>query len=108
MSDRTNGSRRAGAPSLSEACAQSRRAARDVTLLGAATGRALQSWDALLRERLRRQPYATLAVAAGIGYVLGGGVPPVLVRSALGVGGRIALERLLGQLVRGAAEAAPS
>lgn len=65
------------------------------------TGAALHvahGWQALLRDRLERQPCATLAVAAGVGYVLGGGLPTALVRVLIGVGGRLAVERVIAQL----------
>lgn len=67
----------------------------------ALTGTALHvahGWQALLRDRLERQPYATLAVAAGVGYVLGGGLPTALVRVLIGMGGRLAVERVITQL----------
>lgn len=44
-----------------------------------------------LERRLTRHPYSTLAIAAGSGYVLGGGVPPWLLRMGLAVGGRAVL-----------------
>jgi hypothetical protein len=54
-----------------------------------------QGWQGLLRERLEERPYATLALAAGAGYVLGGGVPVALMRVLFAVGGRVAIERAL-------------
>ena len=50
---------------------------------------------ALLRRQLERRPYATLAVAGGIGFALGGGLPPALLRVAIGIGGRLAVELAL-------------
>jgi len=67
----------------------------------ALTGAALHlanGWQSLLRDRLERQPYATLAVAAGVGYVLGGGLPTAVVRVLIGVGGRLVVERVLAQV----------
>lgn len=55
----------------------------------------VQEWEGLLRDRLIRQPYATLAVAAGLGYVLGGGLPRVLTRAMIGAGGHLLLDRLM-------------
>ena len=70
----------------------------------ALTGAALQvagEWRAFLREQLRRQPYVTLAAAAGFGYVLGGGLPTKLTRTLIGNGGRIALERAMTSITGG-------
>src|SRR5512143_3403315 len=47
---------------------------------------------AVAREQLQHQPYVVLAVAAGAGYVLGGGQPRGVVRRLLFPGGRIRLE----------------
>lgn len=55
----------------------------------------VHEWEGILRDRLIRRPYATLAVAAGIGYVLGGGLPRVLTRAMIATGGHLLLERLL-------------
>ncbi len=57
------------------------RLADDLGLLAAEARR-------FLAHRLERSPYGTLAAAAGTGYVLGGGVPPWLVRAGLAVGAR--------------------
>lgn len=54
--------------------------------------------DAVLRERLRSQPYLTLGATAGIGYVLGGGLPKGSFTLALGLATRMAA----GWLMRGA------
>jgi hypothetical protein len=53
------------------------------------------SWQDTLRAQLVRQPYVVLGAAACLGYVLGGGLPPLVVRAALGAAGRIALENAL-------------
>lgn len=47
-------------------------------------------------DRVRRQPYSTLGAAAGIGYVLGGGLRSSLTMMMLGAAARI----VAGQLVR--------
>jgi hypothetical protein len=64
----------------------------------------LQDGNAVLRERMRTQPYATIAAAAGIGYVLGGGLSPSMVRLLVAAGGRIALQGFLHRLAAGEAE----
>jgi hypothetical protein len=51
-----------------------------------------------LRARMASHPYAVLATAAGIGYVLGGGLPSPLTRLVLLAGGRIGFEFLSREL----------
>jgi hypothetical protein len=70
----------------------------DVIALAGSVRRAARGWQTVLRQQLERQPYATLAVAAGVGYVLGGGVPTLLIRSLVGFGGRVALEQAIARL----------
>jgi len=70
----------------------------DVVALAGAVRRAARGWRTILRQQLDRQPYATLAVAAGVGYVLGGGVPTLLIRGLVGVGGRFAVEQAIARL----------
>lgn len=43
-----------------------------------------------LRTQMQQRPYATLSAAAGIGYVLGGGLASRLTATALGIGARLA------------------
>jgi ElaB/YqjD/DUF883 family membrane-anchored ribosome-binding protein len=86
-----------GAPSTRELIEQSERVREDVVALAGAVRQAARGWRSLLRDRLDRQPYATLAVAAGVGYVLGGGMPTLLVRSLIGMGGRLALEQAIAR-----------
>jgi hypothetical protein len=82
---------------------QTRRVGNELGALADAARQALEGCRALARERLEEQPYATLAVAAGIGYVLGGGVPTTVMRLVFGVGSRLAVERALAQLAAPAA-----
>lgn len=58
--------------------------------------------DQLARERLDAAPFATLAVAFGVGVFLGGGVPLGAVRFA----GRAAAATLIRRAVAGALPAA--
>jgi hypothetical protein len=97
--------RRTGAkrPSARELLQESQRVRDDLSALAGAANHLAHGWQALVREQLARQPYATLAVAAGVGYVLGGGVPTVVVRALVGLGGRWAVERVIARVV-----AAPS
>lgn len=52
---------------------------------------ALSDLERVVRAQLERRPYATLAAASGLGYVLGGGVPVALTRMVFGMGGRLAI-----------------
>lgn len=97
QTNRGNGSAMA-TPSARELVEQGQKVREDVVALAGAVRQATSGWQALLRDRLERRPYATLAVAAGVGYVLGGGLPTSLLRVMIGVGGRLAVERALTKL----------
>jgi hypothetical protein len=87
-------------PGLStrELLEQSQRVGEDVAALAGAVRQVTRGWEALVRARLENRPYATLALAVGVGYVLGGGVPTGLVRLLLGVGSRLAVEQAIARL----------
>ncbi|HSQ01424.1 MAG TPA: hypothetical protein VL049_29740 [Candidatus Dormibacteraeota bacterium] len=85
-------------PSVRELVEESGRVREEFIALTAAALHLADGCRSLLRDRLERQPYATLAVAAGVGYVLGGGLPTPLARVLIGVGGRFAVEHVLAQL----------
>ncbi len=53
---------------------------------------------ALLRDRLRSQPYLTVGASAGIGYVLGGGLPKGAPTLALGLATRMAAGWLMREI----------
>lgn len=53
---------------------------------------------AVLRERLQSQPYLTLGVTAGIGYVLGGGLPKGSPTLAMGLATRMAAGWLMREV----------
>ena len=93
------------APSTRELLEHSERLREDVIALAASVRRAARGWQAVTREQLERRPYATLALAASVGYVLGGGVPTPLIRGLIGLGGRLALERAIAQLAAQSANA---
>jgi len=65
--------------------------------VGAAVRELSRDADELARGWLEANPYATLAVAAGVGYVLGGGLPHIVVRRALGLGSRMAIDMMLAR-----------
>ena len=61
-----------------------------------------------LRGRVNRHPYAMVAAAVGVGYVLGGGLFSSLTFRLLGLGVRVAAVPLVKQQLLGLAEAAVS
>jgi hypothetical protein len=77
---------------------QSRRVREDVQELVSALFEARSELENTLRERLTARPYLGLAAAAGVGYVLGAGISPGLVRGAVGIGGRIAFAIMMRRL----------
>ena len=74
---------------------QTQRVREDLTEFSDAARRTVSQWQDVLREQLTRHPYGVLGAAAGLGWVLGGGVPPMLVRAVFGAVGRVALENAL-------------
>jgi len=87
------------APSAQELLAESKRVGADLADVAGAALHAARGWEMLLRDQLDRQPIATLAVAAGLGYLLGGGLRSGLARTLAGMGARLAAERVMGQLI---------
>jgi len=73
----------------------------DVDALTRHAGRTLDGWRRYLSQRLESHPYATVGVVAGVGCVLGGGIPRPLITLLLGVGSRIAVDRVISALARG-------
>jgi hypothetical protein len=61
-----------------------------------------------LRGRVQRHPYAMVAAAVGVGYVLGGGLFSSLTFRLLGLGVRVAAIPLVKDQLYGLAEAAVS
>ncbi len=64
--------------------------------------------ERVVRDQLVKRPYATLGVASGLGYVLGGGVPVALGRMLFAMGGRLAFVMMAQRLREGFAEATSS
>jgi hypothetical protein len=103
-SARKSGNGRAPAPGLGARVRSLNRAAhsfkQQVRTTASDFGEALD-----VRRRVRRHPYAMVAAALGVGYVLGGGLFSRTTVRLLGVAGRVAsLPLLRGELI-GLAEA---
>jgi hypothetical protein len=99
-----NGPAQASAPAGRRAAAvspardlyeQGRQTGEQLVDLGVAIRSLLGSSHAFLHDRMRRRPYGTIAAAAGVGYVLGGGLSPAAVRLLISAGGRVAFEMFL-------------
>ena len=63
---------------------------RDATTLASEVQSTTADLERYLTDRMRRRPYATLSVAAGLGYVLGGGLASRFTIVVLGVATRLA------------------
>jgi hypothetical protein len=63
----------------------------------------IQEWveavQNVVTHNVTTRPYATLLVAAGVGYVLAAGVPPVVSKAAFNAGGRLVMARLVQSLL---------
>lgn len=87
-----------GQATLAELSRQSERIGAELDELGDTAREMIESARALIGEKLRRQPYAVLATALGVGYVLGGGLPRGVLRGLLVVGGRLMLENAVARV----------
>jgi len=85
-------------PGIGGVLEQSRRVREDLEGLATAVFAARSSWESTLRERLAERPYVGLATAAGLGYVLGAGASPALLRAVVGLGSRVAFAVLMRRL----------
>src|SRR5262245_51914621 len=57
-------------------------------------GDVMKDLDTTVRDLSRKNPYAAIGAAFGIGLLLGGGIPPALFRTLIGLAGRYALDAL--------------
>jgi hypothetical protein len=80
-----------------------REAYRDAQHLASTVEQAVDEIGQFLRDQAEERPYVSLATAAGIGYVLGGGVPSRLTGFLFGLGSRLAVEMFLRELIGEAA-----
>ena len=92
-------SARRASPTARELLEESSQLGADLADLAGAALHAARGWEMLLRDQLDRQPVVTLAVAAGVGYLLGGGLRSSLAGTLARMGARVAAERVLGQLI---------
>jgi ElaB/YqjD/DUF883 family membrane-anchored ribosome-binding protein len=70
---------------------QGREIQHDAETLAAAVQDAADGVQRYLTQQVAQRPYSTLGVAAGIGYVLGGGLSPGLTRVLLNAAARVAM-----------------
>lgn len=85
---------------------QSRRVRDDLQGLVSAVADARSDLEEQLRARLTARPYLGLATAAGVGYVLGAGVSPLLLRAAFGLGTRVAFAMVMRRVAGALGDAA--
>ena len=71
----------------------------DATTLAEEVRRTAASLEVFLGDRMRRRPYTTLSVAAGVGYVLGGGLATRFTVVLLGVATRLATAVAMREVV---------
>jgi hypothetical protein len=95
-----------GTPRMTRVRRHAGRARRDARALAAELGTVSDELRAVLGEQAARRPYAALAAAWGVGYLLGGGVPARATRTALDYGIRAALAVALQRLLAGEPSAA--
>src|SRR5215475_11292505 len=88
-----------------EMIAQGERIVEDLRALAGSLRYVTEDWQALLRDRLKRRPYATLAIALGAGYVLGGGLPRGVSRTLLSMAAAQALQQALPLALNGGRDA---
>lgn len=59
-----------------------------------------------IEEQVRRKPYQMVLAAAGVGYVLGGGIPSWALRAVVHAGSRALIARALGPALGAALKSA--
>ena len=97
MSDAKHSNGPNGAPSGTEPQGQrsfgdhGRQIHHDVHALAAAVQDAADDLERYLTERVEERPYTTLGVAAGVGFVLGGGLRARLTAMLFGTATRLAM-----------------
>ncbi len=85
-------------PSARELVEQGERIGQELVSLASTARHAAEGWEEVLRERIEERPYAALAIAATVGYVLGGGLPTSVLRIAIALSGRALIDSLVSQI----------
>ena len=75
-----------------------RRVRRDAEALAGSVQEAAGQIEHAVAVNMRERPWTTIAVAAGAGFVLGGGLATRTTRILLGMGGRLAFTMLLQEM----------
>lgn len=68
------------------------RISTEARALGSTLESTIRDVETTLRAQMEQRPYAILAAAVGVGYVLGGGLPSRVTSLLLGIGSRVVLE----------------
>jgi hypothetical protein len=71
---------------------------KDATTLATEVRDTSADLEQYLNEQLKQHPYATLGVAAGLGYILGGGLRSKMTMVLLGLGTRLATTMVTQEL----------
>jgi hypothetical protein len=94
-SNRSRSQSAAAQPSTGRLLERGRQAERDAHSFAANLEGLVSDAEELLRIRLETQPYATLAFAAGAGFVVGGGVTLSVLATLARLGTRMATAAIL-------------
>ena len=81
--------------------ARGREVLNEARTLASSLEEAYDEIEEYLREQMEQRPYATLGAAAGIGYILGGGLPSRLTGLLVSLGTRAAFTMAIQQLAPG-------
>jgi len=94
--------------SMADLQRQARRLGSELSEMGGTMSELVNDCRVIAREQLQQQPYVVIAIAAGLGYVLGGGLPRGIIGRLLFLGGRVALEGAVANYAASATGAAQS
>ncbi len=72
---------------------------REAQEFGSTVEEAIDEVGGFLRDQAQCRPYTALAGAAAVGYVLGGGLPTRVIGLVAALGGRLAVEMFLRELI---------
>lgn len=76
-------------------------AKEEAQMLASSLGELSQDLSSYLQEQVRTRPWAVLGVAAGVGYLLGGGIPSRITRAGMSMAARMSMGVLMRQLMEG-------